>query len=684
MQLFYFSSHLLLISSFMESGVVSALVAEYDGVDVLSNPGAYDDLLEHLLSALAQLPDLATTLSTDGTTCAVIPSPVHVAQEHRSVRGQSDGVPNGMDHSVMANLTDALWKALSGEDELLSSAVTDAAGGIQSNECDIKEWKLGMNLASRLCVHLSPTELHATSKSSFDFGEGPTFQLVCLFLACRALWGCTDGTVAKRYKRWRCMQMETMALFQRCIRIHRSNPAKQSWAVTVWCHVLPAVATVQQSLVACAAVDQSQDLMLYEAATIACASHIALQVYRSESPLDTSSLQLVWRVLCKHVLHGRWELLYEHPLRKQYRSAANNFASRETKALARLTIQTFGDNDDDEHWDLTVGVDTVWSDVGIALLAVLAGWIIRPMAWSIGYQWCLVLPHVNQLLVEGEEDNEGDSADESLQMSGSSSRKANVKAFGFETLNQLLLQTPQCTIHRPHRCWQTVVGLMQLLSNHLMAVSIQSRDEEENLVARHVYATTHPLPTATETFQQMKTVMSRIHPLNQTDMVRKLLEECPHPGLRPKLIDLLRIFVRWNDELCEDKVWVLLEEALLREFDNQHVVHSPKDFSGDSDAVEEYQALLALLQLWIMCKQRLPVSKSLTNLIARLEHAHDVVAAAVSLSHSPHDGTAENRGNVSSSDSDEHCEHRFNLLENSLQQIISLIQNVERPDHTST
>jgi hypothetical protein len=217
----------------------------------------------------------------------------------------------------------------------------------------------------------------------------------------------------------------------------------------------------------------------------------------------------------------------------------------------------------------------------------------------------------------------------------------------------------------------------------LMAVNIQSRGEEENLVARHGYATAHPLPTATETFQQMKVVMSRIHPLNQTDMVRKLLEECPHPGLLPKLVDLLRIFVRWNDEVCEDKVWVLLDEELLREFDNQHEVHSSKDFSVDSDVVEEYQALLALLQLWIMCKQRLPVSKSLTNLIARLEHAHGVVAAAMFLSHSPHDGTAENRGNVSLSDSDEHCEHRFNLLENSLQQIISLIQHVETSDHTS-
>jgi hypothetical protein len=419
--------------------------------------------------------------------------------------------------------------------------------------------------------------------------------------------------------------------------------------------------------------------MLYEAATIACASHIALQAYRSESPLEPSLLQLVWQALCERVIRGRWELLYEHPLRKQCRATANNFANRETKALAILTIRTFGDNDDDELWDLTAGVDTVWSDVGIALLIVLAGWIIRPMSWSIGYQWCLVLPHVNQLLLEGEDNNDEDNADEDLQVVSRSPRKGRVKTFGFEALNQLLRQTPQCTIRRTHRCWQSMVGLLQLLSNHLMGAYARSREEEENMVAGHGHGTNHPLPTATETFQQMKTVVSKIHPLNQTDMVRKLLEDCPHPGLRPKLVDLLRIFVGWNDDVCEEKVWALFEESFLREFDNQRVIRSSTDFSMDSDAAEEYQSLLGLLQIWIMCKQRLPVSKSLTNVRARLEHTHHVVAAASALSHAPLDGTTENRGNVSLSDSDERCEHRFNLLENSLQQIILLMQKVERP-----
>jgi hypothetical protein len=690
-------------SQSFSGGAVSAIVAEYS--DAIAAKGSAtssisdDSVLERLFSALAQLPDLSLILLETET------GPVSQANTIAASTPVVD--------SLASLLPDAISCALYGSPEsprFLLPGFHEVAPVATQDRVALSEWTDGLRLVSRLGSRLSPTELHAAALSSVAFGNtsndsdsggnsgSTTFLLTCLLVCCEALRRCNlldNVSQHKRWKRWQCMQLETLQLFQRIvISSHNGRTAgPAAWAVSVWCsYVLPGVAHVQQALLTARPNETQQQQsssdnprwMLYEAGVVACTARLAAVPTDLDMMQDTS-VRLLESLHQHDVLDGSWTILYEHDMRKRalasisHRSKKPSVLCPQNAALARFTIASVhsyhsdddSNDEDDDLYNLTLGVETQWSDVGIARLAILAGWKDRPYVWSVEYQWYLFLPHMNQLLLgDGDDsDDADDDGDDGHAVEEKRQRNESIKStaiHAFSVLKQLLQGTPQYSmIWTKSRALNDYLGLFQLLANYMIAANMAQSGigHDESLTT---------LPNATETFQLMKTLMEKYRPQCQVGLVRRLLEDCPHPGLRPKLIDLLRNFVFWENVASEDDVWALVADVCLNNFDRmQSTTLSANDVSRHVDNAEDYQAALGLLELWIMRKRALPLLLHLEDLRSRIQHAHSIVSSAADIALAADD---EQNGDALPG-------HRFNLLESALQRVLDLIASI--PDKAS-
>jgi hypothetical protein len=145
----------------------------------------------------------------------------------------------------------------------------------------------------------------------------------------------------------------------------------------------------------------------------------------------------------------------------------------------------------------------------------------------------------------------------------------------------------------------------------------------------------HALPTGGDTFHIMRTLLEKYKPQAQTGIVRLLVHDCPHPGLRPKLLDLLRPFVAWEDPPAVSAVWQYVEESLTSlESHCRPGSHGtpPRVVEVDEllDSAELHVSSLNLLYLWIRVKISLP---EVPLLRSRLSSIHSLLQASL-LEHS--------------------------------------------------
>lgn len=178
------------------------------------------------------------------------------------------------------------------------------------------------------------------------------------------------------------------------------------------------------------------------------------------------------------------------------------------------------------------------SELGMALL-VVAGTSHDKSFASVtpSRKWHLLLPQVNALLLPSQ---------------------ASVLRLAKQTLHTLIAMTDRRTLSMDDG---TVVGTCQLICNQV--------------------------PRDADWYQQVLVPLVQRHqPRAQLLLVQALMRDCPMPALKPKLIDLLRDFVHWEDEFqdVQDETWGFLNRTLQSD-----------DIVQDSEVLV---ACLGLIQRW--------------------------------------------------------------------------------------
>jgi hypothetical protein len=154
----------------------------------------------------------------------------------------------------------------------------------------------------------------------------------------------------------------------------------------------------------------------------------------------------------------------------------------------------------------------------------------------------------------------------------------------------------------------------------------------------------------------------RYRPIDQFRIIRGLIEDCPHPSLRPKLVDVLRCSIRWNDTLAEHRMWQYFDSTFLAALDG-HIDWNCTSLINVNDLIdncEMYSAVFGIMQLFIVNK-RYALFESIADVRVRLDRIHKVLQScsqewasqSPSLSFSPPSNY-----------------YRINLLESILSQLI--------------
>ena len=594
---------------------------------------------------------------------------------------------------------------------------------------------------------------------SNDNGGSIMFSTTCLLLGCRALRQCPTPAIEKRWRRWQSLLLETVRLFQQHFvgrRLTMTTKNAKLWvssSLDVGCrHVLPALAHVQQALMLSTTIPQSSTgilptsgeaggpshppppprWMVLEAGTVWCVARLAVNVlvvaaaatnnhHNSDAATAHAKKQLrSLLVACdRHILRGRYELLYEHPWWRRREPTQDDERPRTTTTksaspsssdaavLAYYTTDLVDDDDDsaeaeEERRDEVLGLQTVWSDLGIAVLAAAVGWTERPNVWTAEYQWRMFFPHVAVLLLAQDDDDdpfgccydEGeDAAAEGVDPENdnrsddiNSSVIVAARLLGFDLLHNLLQHTPDRSAITPgsRDAPDCPIGTLQLIANQIIIVSGSALEQGQ----ASEWGTT--LPNASRSFQLMRSLVGKYCPAYQVTIVQTLYHDCPHPGLRPKLLDLLRSFVAWEDARAVQDVWLFLDAQVLSSLAS-HVGgtfptnNGPMDVSSLSFSVEElvnhvevYSAALGLIQLWLLCVRKAPTTPAAATTFAddleqRLASIHGSVQRIIAAI----PAAAEQQHSTNAAPLTAPAEHhRLLLLESSLKQTVELLASL--------
>jgi hypothetical protein len=508
--------------------------------------------------------------------------------------------------TVNESLPGRIMKILTGQEQRLFPP----GGG---REKEVTEWDEGLQVAARLIQKgIPPLELHDTVVSSIVFvddeNEGPvTFHVTCLLLCCVALIDCREPIPNKKVRRWQFTVFETIRLFQRYFlrRTNQSSTTITNAAVLervvlpLWHrHILPAVIYVQNLLEDRTTLEHSQ---AFVAGVVHCDSVLAAALCRVGNLVKTS--------FCPMLGHYEYDALYPHVWRRLRRGATNSMTPEEIA----LTYFTIKDDEEDEQVDeirreRVSHMETLWSDQGIAVL-VAASWNnMRPLVWSHSYTWKNFFPYVSILLL-GEDSDDDDDADD---LSGD----IQIQLSGYRLLENLQTCPDRCLHLTSPTAPDSPVGTFQLLSNRMLLVASSGRPGPSAIL-------TDELPDAAQTYQWMKKLIRKYVPKAQVSVIQQLVQDCPHPGLHPKLLDLLQDFVNWDAvTMLEIEVWGWIDQRFLQELES-HVKERSKGNFVIQDAesviqnVELYGAALGLMHRWILLKKTPPLLQDLSGRLSR-------------------------------------------------------------------
>jgi hypothetical protein len=644
---------------------ITSLSKEYNDRMMLhhnfsSNDEAYyDDLLQRVLSVLSELPDLS----------------IHGIRELRALKVGDNGYRPSDDLALATNVLSEMAAVLGHPEKPFPS--TEFFFFFSRNI-----WETGLILVSNISNHIPPTVLHATAMTSYYFSDASKsvngrgcniFPMLCILLCCRALQNLISSQECPSWKRSQSLLFDTVRLhdeFQKChdpelpftvaLWFRLVFPVTAAWHHLLWqrYHIHPA--------------PMWRWYMAYEAVAVARISHLIVLLQRSQNLLpenDTfrSSVPFIAASLDQHLLFGQYDWLCDHAWRSYticrhpkdnivsayQESIRSDVGPTASQALTYFTIDFDSDELNEERRDLLCGLSSTWSDLGIALLVSLL-WNSRPKVWAIAYEWRLFFPQVKSLLLAEQEDEEMDPL-ESMR------RCAPVVPHGYRLLEELLSQTRthSLSIAKDESAPNSPLRTCQLLLNHMMEASNSKSQQMQ------------PFPNAVHIYQELKLLLAKYRPIDQVEIVDRLIRNCPYPGLKPKIVDLLRSMVEWKyANEAESKIWHFVERNFLLTIDEQLRRYSTGTSSTSTivsifvNDAELYTAYLGLIHIWIMCRRKIP--DDLNNVQNRIVEIHSTLQRLLA-QHAP--------SNNSQSPSLE--PYRLGLLENSLQRTIDVMSELD-------
>ena len=445
------------------------------------------------------------------------------------------------------------------------------AGTVSVGGMGKEEWLIGLNIIGNLLQQndslLSPFEIHNVAIQASVFGETQQMELyssTCILLCCCALWKCPPR-VTSRPKRWRSSLFETVRLCQRHLDFLDIE--------TLVTNVIPACVHVRTALPE--GTDTPHWLGAFHSSVVQMTSHMALKLVKGKDPnARPESIEHLCQGV-EHALGGNFETVLH----------AGYFADEELKTppishakWIKLWMSGLVEEDDCEALAF---VDTKVDEAGLAELSCFwFDWPGRPQIFSGSHLWHLLFPSVSILL------NMDECVDSQMH--------------GFLLLQRLLSLIPDASLAPPSsKRPNHPNGTFQLLSNRIIA-DAASKQMHGTVVSS--------LPNGLQAFQLMKALLAKYQHKDRVRIVQQLHEQCPHPGLKPKIVDLLRDMVNWNDTKALTMAWSFLQSRIQRLEENyvrtnNHGIHemaNPEDLVVEA---EDYVAVVGLIRLWYMIRK---------------------------------------------------------------------------------
>lgn len=473
------------------------------GVFDRSDEELIEDLLQRILSVLAELPDWASRdQEKDDEEANVNEDLVHIAA---SCLLESSHVNN--DSSTPLSTANQAWQSA---------------------------WKM---IASEIFQNsLSPSRIHITATmTSLHLSNTAAFVSTCIILSCYSLnsFASTVGPLVRRKKRWRSIMFETLRGFQRSTPFLSGISSRRLFCTCV----LPAVEAARCKLHQ----DVNDDLGIFDvqlhAVVIQCLAVLAM----SEPTRDPSDL---YASVTRLRMEDPIQYLSEHCWRQHHREQILGGKSDNNDSLLLTRLTTFSNDEkvdsDDEDDDYLIGLETKWPDKGIAILLTSeACFQSRPCTWSKIYQWHVFFPYISTIMKEELEiqSNRADSGGN--QMCG--------------LLEQLLRQLSRHALTSPRNDESPdhPFPVFQWLVNAM----VQSSRDVGVKTPSIYFQLMNTLVSRFQPESQMYLVAHRIYP------------SCPYLAMKPKIIDLLRNHRYWSDTevTLRQQVWNFVESSLLNE-----------------------------------------------------------------------------------------------------------------------
>lgn len=445
----------------------------------------------------------------------------------------------------------------------------------QTNEY---EWWIGTQLIATLLQQLTPFEIHTTATQSSVFTDGSkSHWTLCLLLCAYSLQQCPKP-LETRWKRWQSSVCETIRLFQ------TYGMETGYHAVPIWIHhIVPACQYVIGQLPS-----DAVHMGLLSGLVGTTSMLVVKECERLEQVDLTALLSRGYQLLktIRGIVSDRGqseEWIWYDPWR-----SIDSFVGEHDVDIA------FENHKDDIAWwnraahkhEKVAGMDTSWDESGVSLLALMA-FDDRPLTFTPTFTWNTWFPHVAILFKVSTQYNFLESlplllleklfivvTDRSLPAVSSASKKVDTPYETFQLLANRIMVKP---VKKSGKKSKTEIKEMEL----------ESKARSERVVGL------------------MKSLLNRYPSVNQIKIVRKLVHDCPHPGLQAKFMDLLRPVV--FEEECADAFWSYIGSFIKDLL--AHIDESKDELCQTSDLinkVEVYVGAITMIQLWCMVKGKLP------------------------------------------------------------------------------
>ena len=476
----------------------------------------------------------------------------------------------------------------SGKDNPTSIVPSIQSTRNQASNTTEQTWWLGLQLIALVLTHPAMTafEVHSVALQSMAFGGSSTrnssssqngiLPILILLLCTWALEQCHTQIIRRlqkvRYKRIQSLLLETIQLYQRQFLLpillletepdndpddnqpmsieKASRCPSRLWSVPLWLElIVPLGQSLWKDLPDTV---RSPTSLFWPAVTVSTASHFLVRSngdsYYYRLYHSATSLSL--------------EPILGHPWRVAARSPSTRTSAMREDWLDWWTLERCSppasdalEEDDDSSTSSSIfppddyeAIDTSWNELGMAILAVQA-WQERPLVYRPCYQWNLWFPHVANLMNPDLHPNSNTPSlwirrgiellhdllplvpDRTLSLSHS---------FSIATMTTSISKTTPSPSSSPRRLPpHHPVGTFQLLLNSIVASASSTPPPSSSSSTNAMQ-----LPPTMELVQLCRDLLAKYTPTSQVELILEhLLPSCPHPGLRPKLLDLLRPLV---------------------------------------------------------------------------------------------------------------------------------------------